>query len=127
MMNQAELKKGKTEQDLQKYDIGRAYLRPYFNAQSCFANQPGEFGYDVLDCFPLQLNHIKIYPVQTGDQIILTSDGYPYIEHTLLSSERKLKELRQKDPLCIRDFVTTKHFLPESGGFDDRTYIRFTV
>lgn len=127
MMNHAELRKGKTVSDLLEKDIGREYLTPFFANQLCYSNQTLEFGYAVLDGFPLHLENIKSYPLKEKDHVVLASDGYPFLASSLLETERKLQELREEDPLCITKYKTTKRFLPGKDGFDDRTYIRFIV
>lgn len=65
--------------------------------------------------------------IALGDDIVLASDGYPFLEPTLDQSERALAELKASDPHLISRFPTTKGFEPGLDSFDDRAYLRFTV
>ncbi len=65
--------------------------------------------------------------IAPGDDIVLASDGYPFLEPTLDQSERALAELKASDPHFISRFPTTKGFEPGRDSFDDRAYLRFTV
>ena len=60
-------------------------------------------------------------------EIVLASDGYPFLCPTLAESEARLDEQRRNDPLNIGRFKATKGFTPGFNSFDDRSYIRFTV
>ena len=60
-------------------------------------------------------------------EIVLASDGYPFLCPTLTESEARLDEQRRNDPLNIGDFKATKGFTPGNNSFDDRSYIRFSV
>lgn len=65
--------------------------------------------------------------IALGDDIVLASDGYPFLEPTLDQSERALAELKASDPHLISRFPTTKGFEPGLDSFDDRAYLRFAV
>ncbi len=80
--------------------------------------------YAVIDGFPIPATHVKVIPV-AGDEVVLASDGYPFICPTLAESERKLENQLQSDPQNIKDFLATKGLVPRNHSFDDRAYIRF--
>lgn len=61
----------------------------------------------------------------SSSEIVLASDGYPFLKPTLAASEAALAELIANDPQNIRSFIATKGIVEGSKSFDDRTYIRF--
>ena len=84
--------------------------------------------YAVIDGFPIPQ---KFVPVITLDfqpwDIVLASDGYPFLAPTLAETEALLASQRQNDPLNIGEFKATKAFVEGNNSFDDRSYIRFQV
>jgi hypothetical protein len=119
---------GKTEQDIISDDIGREYILPILKKQSIFANSNNtEYGFDVLDGFDINVDNIKIYKVQKGDEIVLASDGYPKLQNTLKASEKILEETLKSDPLLINIYKSTKCLNKQNKSFDDRTYVKFVV
>lgn len=102
--------------------------------------------YTVIDGFPIyragvkliavssldvvsQLSHEKTFASSLGEEalseIILASDGYPFLKPTLAESEEALAEQLAHDPQNINTFVATKGIVEGNKSFDDRTYIRF--
>lgn len=61
----------------------------------------------------------------SSSEIVLASDGYPFLKPTLAASEAALAEQIANDPQDIRSFIATKGIVEGSKSFDDRTYIRF--
>ena len=61
----------------------------------------------------------------SSSEIVLASDGYPFLKPTLAASEAALAEQIANDPQNIRSFIATKGIVEGSKSFDDRTYIRF--
>ena len=61
----------------------------------------------------------------SSSEIILASDGYPFLEPTLAASEAALAEQIANDPQNIHSFIATKGIVEGNKSFDDRTYIRF--
>ena len=61
----------------------------------------------------------------SSSEIVLASDGYPFLEPTLAASEAALAEQIANDPQNIRSFIATKGIVEGNKSFDDRTYIRF--
>ena len=84
--------------------------------------------YAVIDGFPIPQ---QLVPVITLDfqpwEIVLASDGYPFLAPTLAETEALLASQRQNDPLNIGTFKATKAFVEGNNSFDDRSYIRFQV
>ena len=82
--------------------------------------------YAVIDGFPIPEQKV---PVVTLDfrpwEIVLATDGYPFLCPTLAESEARLAEQRAHDPLNIGRFKATKGFMTGFDSFDDRTFIRF--
>lgn len=61
----------------------------------------------------------------SSSEIVLASDGYPFLKPTLAASEAALAEQIANDPQNIRSFIATNGIVEGSKSFDDRTYIRF--
>ena len=112
--------------------------------------------YTVIDGFPVYREGVKVvsvsdscsvqHSVPTSDsvpcsdsasasgtisvsssEIVLASDGYPFLEPTLAASEAALAEQIANDPQNIHSFIATKGIVEGNKSFDDRTYIRFSV
>lgn len=110
--------------------------------------------YTVIDGFPIYREGVKVVsvsdscsvqdPVPASDsvpcsdsasasdtilssssEIVLASDGYPFLEPTLAASEAALAEQIVNDPQNIHSFIATKGIVEGNKSFDDRTYIRF--
>lgn len=110
--------------------------------------------YTVIDGFPIYREGVKVVsvsdscsvqdPVPASDsvpcsgsvsasgtisvsssEIVLASDGYPFLEPTLAASEAALAEQIVNDPQNIHFFIATKGIVEGNKSFDDRTYIRF--
>lgn len=61
----------------------------------------------------------------SSSEIVLASDGYPFLKPTLAASETALAEQIANDPQNIHSFIATKGIVEGNKSFDDRTYIRF--
>ena len=101
--------------------------------------------YTVIDGFPICREGVKIValkmkpvsssietyfqeqtkPVSSPNEVVLASDGYPFLKPTLAASEAALAEQIANDPQNIRSFIATKGIVEGNKSFDDRTYIRF--
>lgn len=82
--------------------------------------------YAVIDGYPIYKEGIKIVPVkETPSEVVLATDGYPYLFPTLEESEYTLREQIASDPFNIRTFIATKGVMTGNCSFDDRAYIRF--
>lgn len=62
----------------------------------------------------------------SSSEIVLASDGYPFLKPTLAASEAALAEQIANDPQNIHSFIATKGIEEGNKSFDDRTYIRFS-
>lgn len=60
----------------------------------------------------------------SSSEIVLASDGYPFLKPTLAASEAALAEQIANDPQNIHSFIATKGIVEGNKSFDDRTYIR---
>lgn len=110
--------------------------------------------YTVIDGFPIYREEVKVVSVSasssvqdsvpasdsvpcsdsasasdtipsSSSEIVLASDGYPFLEPTLAASEAALAEQIANDPQNICSFIATKGIVEANKSFDDRTYIRF--
>ena len=98
--------------------------------------------YTVIDGFPVYREGVKIVSVSdsvpcsdsvsasdtipsSSSEIVLASDGYPFLKPTLAASEAALAEQIANDPQNIHSFIATKGIVEGNKSFDDRTYIRF--
>lgn len=61
----------------------------------------------------------------SSSEIVLASDGYPFLKPSLAASEAALAEQIANDPQNIHSFIATKGIVEANKSFDDRTYIRF--
>lgn len=64
--------------------------------------------------------------LSSSSEIVLASDGYPFLKPTLAASEAALAEQIANDPQNIHSFIATKGIVEGNKSFDDRTYIRFS-
>jgi glycerophosphoryl diester phosphodiesterase len=84
--------------------------------------------YAVIDGFPIPQRYVRVITLDFQPwEIVLASDGYPFLEPTLQKSEEKLALQKATDPLNIGVFKATKAFSEGNNSFDDRAYIRFSV
>ena len=84
--------------------------------------------YSVIDGFPIPQSKVRIITLDFQPwEVVLASDGYPFLCPTLQESEQKLQWQRKNDPLNIGQFKATKAFVEGNNSFDDRSYIRFKV
>ena len=101
--------------------------------------------YTVIDGFPIYREGVKVValkmkpvsssietyfqeqtkPVSSPNEVVLASDGYPFLKPTLSASEAALAEQIANDPQNIHSFIATKGIVEGNKSFDDRTYIRF--
>ena len=112
---------------LKKEDKGREFIQKNLECQRIFENKICAFGYPVLNGRDLEMSMLKIYPVKEGDSVVLSSDGYPVLCETLQKSEEKLKYILKEDPLCFREYRSTKGCYAGKNSFDDRAYCRIIV
>ncbi|MFV0417866.1 MAG: hypothetical protein ACK5KT_03905 [Dysgonomonas sp.] len=108
-------------------DVGREFIKPLLEKQSLFQNSNinSDYTYGVIDGFEVPKDEIKkiIVPPKVKS-IILASDGYPILCSTLKQSEKKLQDILDQDPMCYKEYKTTKGIMENNVSFDDRAYIR---
>jgi glycerophosphoryl diester phosphodiesterase len=119
------LSEGKSIYDLLRNDTARPVIIPRMRETMRQQNVT----YSVVDGFPIDRRHIRIITLDFQPwEIVLASDGYPFLCPTLDASEQRLQQQRERDPLNIGpDFQATKASHPDFNSFDDRRYIRFRV
>lgn len=99
--------------------------------------------YTVIDGFPIYQKGVKVVSLNASQknvetdvadslplptkEIVLASDGYPFLKPTLTESEEALAHLLAYDPQCTHEFIATKGIVVGNKSFDDRTYIRFQI
>ena len=87
--------------------------------------------YAVIDGFPIYREGVKVVAcssrvaVEKKQEIVLASDGYPFLKPTLEESEKALADQIVNDPQNIHRFIATKGLVNGNKSFDDRTYVRF--
>ncbi|MBP5277990.1 MAG: hypothetical protein J6Z18_05835 [Prevotella sp.] len=115
------LDNGKTVEDFQLKDEGRTLILPDIIAGCQLQNR----SYSVFDGFPVLMDHVRMIPCKECKEIVLASDGYPFLKPKLEESEKALRELLAVDPLCVEKYIATKGLMKGNNSFDDRAYIRF--
>lgn len=115
-------------EDLLEHDRSRYDIYPFLINQFEFQNNKHEslLSYAVLDGFPIHKEHIKKIEVPDAKEIVLASDGYPFLKQDRTESERLLNELLEKDPLCYRIYPSTKGLKKGNVSFDDRSFVKIT-
>ena len=124
MYIEAALINGASLSDISKDDVGRTAILKNLELQFEFENIPGPFGYPVLNGLNFNEEMIRIEKVPDGSEVVLASDGYPVLKATLRESENELRRLLETDPLCFREYRSTKGLEFGNSSFDDRTYWR---
>lgn len=118
------LAEGTTQEELQRNDTARTVIIP----RMLETMRQQNIGYSVVDGFHIPCQHVRIITLDFRPwEIVLATDGYPFLCATLEESEQRLACQRAEDPLNIGAFQATKAFHPDNESFDDRTYIRFRV
>ena len=79
--------------------------------------------YSVIDGFNIFMPGIK--KIKASGEIIMASDGYPFLKRTLADSEKLLQTHLHNDPQNINEYIATKGLVDGNVSFDDRSYIRF--
>lgn len=105
--------------------ISREVINVFIQRQLYLENKNSEFSYGVLNGQPINRNFLNIYAVEDGAEVILASDGYPRLFSTLKESEQNLKGVLVEDPLCYKQYKSTKGVEKGQLSFDDRAYIKF--
>lgn len=82
--------------------------------------------YAVIDGYPIYEQGIKAIAIGPAcSEVVLATDGYPFLCPTLEASEEALAAQLARDPFCIKTFKATKGLMRGNRSFDDRAYVRF--
>ncbi len=82
----------------------------------------------VIDGTPIYSPGIKQISLPNDTkEIVLASDGYPFLCPTLAQSEEALAEQIARDPFNIKTFLATKGLMQGNRSFDDRSYLRLII
>lgn len=129
MYLEAELKNGKTIEDLIENDLGWNYIQPLIKQQYYLQNdKENQFGFEVINGFDVDMSRVKVIHVPLhAKTIIMASDGYPVLKETLEETEEILRIVLETDPLCFRQYKSAKGLQKGNNSFDDRTYIKFEL
>lgn len=108
---------------LQRHDLGRDVIVSEI-IQTCHSQNKL---FSVADGFPVAMHHVRRIDVSGVSEIVLATDGYPFLLPTMESSEKALSRQLREDPLCVRQFLATKGLMAGNVSFDDRAYVRFRI
>ena len=122
------LKEGYNEEDLLKYDLSREKIKVDLINQLQYENKQGTYGYGVITNDLKDIDNvesfIKVIPLNSAKEVVMASDGYPILLNSLKRSEYELNKVIRNDPLCYKQFKSTKGVYNDLNSFDDRTYIK---
>lgn len=127
---EAELMSGKTAEQLMAHDTGWDAVRPFIQMQYYMQNtpEPTPYSYASINGFDEIRHGYKTIPIPAeARELVLASDGYPRLAPTLEESERYVKEILERDPLCIREHKLAKGLVKGNVSFDDRTYLKLKL
>lgn len=105
------------------HDYARDAVLPDLVASMQGENQT----YAVIDGFPVYMPGVKTVKLDGDSEVVLASDGYPFLCPTLRKSEERLAAQLARDPYNIDTFLATKGLMLGNVSFDDRAYIRFST
>lgn len=115
---------GITIDEIRIKDIGREHILPQLI--ECCSRQ--NLDYAVIDGFDIPKDKVRVINVGNNvNQIVLASDGYPFLKPTLQESEAALSFQLMKDPLCIDTFKATKGLMAGYKSFDDRSFLCISI
>lgn len=119
------LAQGMTTDELAVRDIGReAIVGDLIDAMRHGQNKD----YIVLDGTKPAMAFAKAFRLGSmHHDIVLASDGYPFLKPTLMDSEGALLLQLYKDPMNINTYKATKGKMKGFNSFDDRAFVRFEI
>lgn len=120
------LLEGKTEEELLENDEARNWIMNILKRQHYLENEDGLYGFSVFSGKGI-IKEFSVVDVPNDAEVIIASDGYPVLLPILKESEEKLKEIIENDPLCWKQYLSTKGLIKGNQSFDDRSYLRFVV
>ena len=114
--------------ELTANDPGLELLKPVYVAQRNLTNRTLPYGYGALDGSTVPEPYIECMTVPAdARRLVLVTDGYPFIHHTLQATEEALAELTARDPLGITDWPRPLGVGPLIDAFDDRAWIELDI
>jgi len=108
-------------EEVRRHDEGRDQIISDIIASMHSQNKT----YAVIDGTPIYIKGVKVIAVPVDSEVVLATDGYPFLCNTLAESEQRLSQLLVDDPLLVNQFKATKAYMEGNSSFDDRAYIRF--
>lgn len=111
-----------TEGNVLLHDYARDFILP----RLIKAMEDQNKSYAVIDGSPIYKQGIRI--IALGDcrcEVVLASDGYPFLKPSLEASEMALEQQLATDPFNIKTYKATKGLMRGNRSFDDRAYVRF--
>ena len=112
-----------SESSILEHDEGRDHIINDIIASMRLQNKT----FSVIDGTPIYLRGVKRIPAENAHEIVLATDGYPFLYPTLAESEAALKNLLTNDPCCMEIYQATKACMKGQQSFDDRAYLRFNI
>lgn len=90
-----------------------------------FQNAPGQFGYAVIDGFPVRRDLVRVVRIPDEvREVSLCTDGYPWPRTTLAEAEADITRCLAEDPLGIRLWQAASPMREGMSWVDDRAYLR---
>ena len=114
---------GLSIEEVRQHDVGRDQIINDIIVSMHSQNKT----YAVIDGTPIYIDGIKVIVVPADTEVVLATDGYPFLCNSLSESESQLQQLLHDDPLLIHIHKATKAYMEGNKSFDDRAYIRFRV
>lgn len=115
---------GITAESVKIKDCGREFILPQLI--KCCGDQ--NIAYAVIDGFDIPMDKVRVINIEGNiNELVLASDGYPFLKPTLEKSEAALASQLANDPLCIKTFKATKGLMFGYRSFDDRSYLRVGI
>ena len=108
-----------TVDSLLQFDIARE------KAKKIMPVKPENIEYAVVNGNEIPIDLVDMYDVPRDAEVVLASDGYPFLCPTLKESEDWLDKVLSIDPLCFMVNQQTKGWYQGQDSYDDRTYVRF--
>lgn len=79
----------------------------------------------IIDGFPIYQKGVSVVSVLESSEVVMASDGYPFLRNTLAESEAALADQIANDSQNVGSFIATKGLVGGQKSFDDRTFVRF--
>lgn len=112
-----------SESSIREHDEGRDHIINDIIASMHLQNKT----FSVIDGTPVFIKGVRCISAENAHEIVLATDGYPFLYPTLAKSEAVLQNLLLKDPCCLEIYQATKACMKGQQSFDDRAYLRFNI